>query len=199
MSDEDPRPRSVDELCELAAGGKRLEFLFFWGHQPPRAGGIGPGCLSQWWPVGFTVDGVTYPSAEHCMMAHKARLFGDEDTAAKIHAAPHPRAAKALGRRVRGFDEATWSAHRYGIVVQANTAKFAQHPPLRDYLLGTGDRILGEASPVDRVWGIGLAAGDRRAHQPTAWRGLNLLGFALMDVRAALRGTEPLRMERPDR
>jgi ribA/ribD-fused uncharacterized protein len=99
--------------------------------------------------------------------------------------------AKALGREVRGFDEQRWAERRFGIVVDANMAKFGQHPELREFLLGTGDRVIVEASPRDRVWGIGLAAGDDRAQSPDQWLGLNLLGFALMETRDRLRGAAP--------
>ncbi|MFD2352846.1 NADAR family protein [Nonomuraea ferruginea] len=120
------------------------------------------------------------------MMAHKALLFGDEVAAEKILAAAHPGEAKKLGRAVGGFDEETWAAHRYEIVVRGNLAKFGQHAELKEFLLTTGGRVLVEASPLDRVWGIGLAADDPAAASPATWRGLNLLGFALMDVRDAL-------------
>ncbi|SHE75766.1 NADAR family protein [Streptoalloteichus hindustanus] len=178
--------RSVEELGEVLRGGGRVRYLFFWGHQPPRSGGVGPSCLSQWWPAPFEVDGVRYRTAEHYMMARKAALFGDERAAERIVAAEHPAQAKEIGRLVRGFDEELWAAHRFGIVVDGNLAKFGQNPELRAYLLGTGDRVLVEASPLDRVWGIGLAADDERANRPEAWRGPNLLGFALMAVRAQL-------------
>ncbi|SFP47047.1 MULTISPECIES: NADAR family protein [Actinomadura] len=171
----------VAELSRLQNEGTRLKFLFFWGHRTP-----GPGYLSQWWPSPFTVDGTTYATAEHYMMAGKARLFGDEETAAAIIAASHPRRAKDLGRRVRDFDEQTWQDHRVAIVTKGNEAKFAQNKELRDYLLGTHARILVEASPLDRVWGIGLAATDPRAEDVSAWQGENLLGFALMTARATL-------------
>ena len=120
------------------------------------------------------------------MMAAKARLSGDADAAERILAAPHPGAAKALGRQVRRFDEQRWAEHRFDVVVAGNLAKFAQHPELRDFLAGTGSRVLVEASPLDRVWGIGLAADDERAASPERWPGLNLLGFALMEVRHQL-------------
>jgi ribA/ribD-fused uncharacterized protein len=120
------------------------------------------------------------------MMSGKARLFGDEETAAAIVAAAHPKQAKDLGRRVRGFDDDTWVAARFDLVVRGNLAKFGQNDDLRGFLLGTGQRVLVEASPVDRVWGIGLAADDERAEHPARWNGLNLLGFALMDVRQIL-------------
>ncbi|WDZ82852.1 NADAR family protein [Micromonospora cathayae] len=181
-----PLPSTLEDARRLERQGVGCKFLFFWGHRPGRDGSIGAGCLSQWWPATFTVDGLSFPTAEHFMMHRKATLFGDDETAARITAVPDAPRAKALGRQVRGFDEAVWTAHRYDIVVAGNIAKFGQHPELRDYLLGTRGRVLVEASPLDRVWGIGLAADDERAHRPAQWRGLNLLGFALMDVRAAL-------------
>lgn len=163
----------------------------FWGHTPSRDGRVGRECFSQWWPVRFTVDGAGYASAEHFMMAAKARLFGDEAIVPEILAASHPAEAKALGRKVRGFDNDVWEKHRFGLVVEGNVAKFGQHPELRDYLLGTGDRVLVEASPRDRIWGIGLGAKNERAADPGQWRGLNLLGFALMETRHRLAEAGP--------
>jgi ribA/ribD-fused uncharacterized protein len=98
-----------------------------------------------------------------------------------------PREAKALGRQVRGFDEQLWARRRFDLVVAGNVAKFGQDPALRDYLLGTGERVLVEASPCDRVWGIGMGAADDLVTSPEHWRGLNLLGFALMEARRQLR------------
>jgi ribA/ribD-fused uncharacterized protein len=177
-------PRSTTELLALA---RPVKYLYFWGHRPNADGSAGSGCLSQWWPAPFTVDSITYPTAEHFMMCHKAMLFGDADAAGRILVAAHPGEAKKLGRGVRNFDESTWDSSRFDIVVAGSTAKFGQHDDLRAYLLGTGDRVLVEASPVDRVWGIGLAATDERALDPARWLGLNLLGFALMRARATLR------------
>jgi len=139
--------------------------------------------LSQFWPAPFVIDGLTYSTAEHWMMVQKAQLFNDEGAAAKALAARTPQAAKAVGRGVHGFSEVQWAAARYRIVVAGNAAKFSQHDDLRRYLLSTGNRVLVEASPLDRVWGIGLAAADDRATSPSRWRGMNLLGFALMEVR----------------
>ena len=126
------------------------------------------------------------------MMARKALLFSDSEVAERIAQASHPRAAKALGRHVRGFDEHLWAKQRFGIVVTGNMAKFSQHPQLGQFLLATGDRVLVEASPQDPVWGIGLAAEDERASSPRTWQGLNLLGFALMEVRQRLHATTVL-------
>jgi ribA/ribD-fused uncharacterized protein len=167
--------------------GRSPKLLFFWGHRPSKDGRITASCLSQWWPAPFTIDGSTYPSAEHWMMAEKARLFGDEESAAKILQAPSPKAAKELGRAVKGFDGAKWTNHRFGIVARGSFEKFRQNAALRDYLIGTGDRVLVEASPVDRIWGIGIAEDDTRAENPLLWRGENLLGFALMQARDRLK------------
>ncbi|MBT2507146.1 NADAR family protein [Streptomyces sp. ISL-98] len=177
-------PMSVEEAIAAEQSTERpLRYLYFWGHRPTRGAAAGPGCLSQWWPVDFVEDGHTYRSAEHYMMAHKAWLFDDPATAAKVLDAKHPAEAKALGRQIRNFDEKTWREHRYGIVVRGNIAKFGRHDALREYLGATRNRVLVEASPLDRVWGIGLAADDERAASASTWRGLNLLGFALMDAR----------------
>ncbi|WP_329255801.1 NADAR family protein [Actinoallomurus sp. NBC_01490] len=177
----------VDDLIRREKAGVLPEPLLFWGHRPPARGGVAKSCLSQWYPAPFTLDGVRYATAEHFMMAGKARLFGDAEAEQLVLASDDPGKAKGAGRRVRGFDEDTWAEHRYDLVVRANTAKFTRHPALRDFLLATGDRLLVEASPYDTVWGIGLSADQPEARRPSEWRGLNLLGFALMDVRDALR------------
>ncbi|MET7681591.1 NADAR family protein [Streptomyces sp. NPDC005423] len=176
-----------DALIREVRAGARVKYLHFWGHRPGPGGRVGAGCLSQWWPSPFTVDGVVYATAEHWMMAGKARLFGDAEAEARVLASGHPSEAKKAGRLVRGFDEETWVRERLGIVVEGSVHKFAADPALREFLLGTGDRVLVEASPVDRIWGIGLAAADEAAGDPERWRGPNLLGFALMEARTRLR------------
>ena len=176
------------DLIACVRQGHSPRYLFFWGHQPQKDGSIGKSCFSQWFDAAFTVDGITYPTAEHFMMAEKARLFGDEGARARILSAGSPAQAKKLGRGVKGFDDATWNGARFGIVAKGNLAKFSQNPSLAEFLRQTGDRVLVEASPVDRIWGIGLAAAEAQALAPHRWPGLNLLGFALMEVRAALPG-----------
>jgi ribA/ribD-fused uncharacterized protein len=178
--------RRLADLQTCDAAGEPLEILAFWGHRPEPDGSAGPGCLSQWWPSPFTVDGVHYATAEHWMMAGKARLFDDAEAVAAVLTATSPGAAKAVGRRVRGFDERRWRQARYDIVVAGNLAKFSQHPELAHFLRRTGAKVLVEASPYDRIWGIGLAPSHEDVPRPTRWRGLNLLGFALMDVRDRL-------------
>lgn len=161
-----------------------LRYLCFWGHTQ-QGSAISKACLSQWYPAAFTVDGISYPTAEHWMMVGKARLF-DPIWIARILANPDPAAAKAFGRKIKNFDPSIWLQHRFDLVVQGNLAKFSQHPDLNAFLLATADHVLVEASPVDQIWGIGLAAEDPRAGDPAKWRGLNLLGFALMQVREQL-------------
>ncbi|MDF2269908.1 NADAR family protein [Streptomyces coacervatus] len=179
---------SREALVKAVREGAKVKYLHFWGHRARADGRVGPSCLSQWWPSPFTVDGVTYGTAEHWMMAGKARLFSDPEAERRILAAGHPSQAKKAGRLVRGFDEETWERERFGIVLEGTVHKFAEHADLREFLLGTGDRVLVEASPMDRVWGIGLAADDEAAADPERWRGENLLGFALMGARGLLGG-----------
>lgn len=173
-------------LVAATRSGGRFEYLFFWGHEA-RGASLGRECLSQWYVAPFESRGVRVPTAEHHMMAEKARLFGDDEHLAAILAAPHPGEAKRLGRAVRDFDEAVWDRHRFGVVVEGSVAKFSAHPALRDFLLATGSRVLVEASPRDTIWGIGLGASHPDAPSPERWRGQNLLGFALMAARERLR------------
>ena len=117
------------------------------------------------------------------MMAEKARLFGDLENAEKAMSAENPGKAKSIGREVRNFDQTHWEEHRMAIVKKANFEKFDQNAALGEFLINTGNRVLVEASPVDRIWGIGLDENHRDIEKPQNWRGTNLLGFALMDVR----------------
>lgn len=178
--------RTREQLAAAIRGGDKPDWLMFWGHRPEPDGQVGISCLSQWYPAAFTIKGIAYPSAEHFMMAAKARVSQDADTEARILEAATAAEAKRLGRQVRGFNEIDWSRHRETAVFIGNVAKFYQNPPLSDYLAATGSRVLAEASPYDRIWGIGLRASDPRATDPHVWPGQNLLGFTLMQVRAHL-------------
>jgi len=117
------------------------------------------------------------------MMAEKARLFNDKQALEKILAANDPAEAKDLGRTVKGYKEDLWKKHRVDIVVRGNQAKFSQNEKLKAFLKTTGDAVLVEASPHDKIWGIGLEQSHTDAGNPAKWRGLNLLGFGLMEVR----------------
>ncbi len=175
------------ELQARAELGHIHNFLFFFGHQPHPSRHLTKTCFSQWWQEPFTIDGIKYLTAEHWMMAAKARVFNDSVSLSKILECPTPSGAKALGRRVRGYDELTWQSVRYNLVVTGNLHKFSQNPELKAFLLATGDKVLVEASPYDKIWGIGLAETHVDAPRPDRWPGLNLLGSALMDVRKELR------------
>lgn len=179
---------SVEQLREAISQGATPKYLAFWGHSPRRDAMIGSSCLSQWWPATFVVDGVEFATAEHYMMWRKALLFEDAAVAAEVLGVGHPSQAKKLGRQIRDFDEIVWERARFDIVVAGSVAKFGQDDALRKYLAGTGSRVLVEASPVDRIWGIGMAAEDPDVADPARWQGLNLLGFALMRAREELVG-----------
>lgn len=182
-------PHNKAELLASLPGDTPPHFVFFLDPRPAPDGQPGPAALSQWWPCRFTYDSRAFHTAEHAMMYAKARLFGDDATAARIAAAWHPFEAKALGRTVRGFEETRWQAERMALVRAINRAKFAQNPALNTYLQSTGRAILAEASPTDLIWGTGIAASDSRAPHPSAWPGESLLGFALMQVRELLAHT----------
>ena len=175
--------KNKQDLINRLNYGDKFKYLFFWGHQPKYYGSIDKSCFSQWYDAGFELNGVNYLTAEHYMMAEKARLFKDDEILPQIINATHPGEAKKLGRQVKDFKQEIWLEHRFPIVVQGNLSKFTQNPDLKTFLLNTGDRILVEASPRDRIWGIGMAQSNPNAENPYRWKGLNLLGFALMEVR----------------
>lgn len=142
--------------------------------------------LSQWYPAPFVVSGVRYATAEHWMMAAKARLFGDEAALSGIIGNDDPAAAKETGRAVQGYDDAAWCNHRVTAVREGSAHKFRQNPEMGALLASTAGKVLVEASPFDTIWGIGLSAENPKAQDPSTWRGENLLGFALMWARDAL-------------
>lgn len=144
------------------------------------------GTFSQWHKSNFHIGGMKFTHAEQYMMYGKAALFGDYVTAQQILKAKHPREQKALGRQVQYYDEAEWVKHREQIVYDGNYAKFTQNPAMLAELLAT-DGILVEASPSDRIWGIGRGLKDPLALDPKTWNGLNLLGFVLTKLREDLK------------
>lgn len=112
-----------------------INFAFFWGHQPAKDNSITKTCFSQWWIAPFEVDCITYQTAEHWMMAGKARLFNDMAILKKIEQAITPAEAKKLGRAISNFDAAVWDEQKFNIVVSGNLYKFSQHKPLKNFLL----------------------------------------------------------------
>ncbi len=177
----------LNTLGKRCEDGESFEYLFFWGHQKSKDGAITKSCFSQWYPTPILIDETRYATAEHWMMASKARLFKDDEILAQILESTDPKEAKALGRKVKNFDGVRWMNEARRFVTEGNVAKFGQNSDLKAFLLRTGDAVLVEASPNDSIWGIGLKADDKRAKHPSTWQGQNLLGFALMDVRESLK------------
>jgi ribA/ribD-fused uncharacterized protein len=158
----------------------------FYGHTKPN------GFMSNWFPseirvsITPTSEPVVFSCVEQLMMYDKAGLFDDNETAKKILKAKHPKQYKELGRQVKNFDQKLWDDMKYDIVYDAVLMKFQQNDSLREQLLATGGTLIAEASPTDAIWGIALSANDQLAKQPGSWKGKNLLGNALMEVRREL-------------
>ena len=144
------------------------------------------GPFSQWCDAEFEVDGIKYNCAEQYMMAEKARLFEDQDTLEKIMASKFPREQKKLGRAVKNFDEDKWNNVAKDVVYKGSYAKFTQNKRLMDRLIETKGTTLVEASPYDRIWGIGLGEFDPNAYDRSKWQGKNWLGEVLTKLREDL-------------
>lgn len=173
-------------LIDAIEKGCSFDYWLFYGHKESPDGQITDSCFSQWFRAPFELEGQIYPTAEHYMMAQKAVLFSDDAMHRNILACQTPKEAKGFGRKVQNFDPRIWEEKRSKIVVQANLAKFSQNDAMKKLLLSSAPKILVEASPRDRIWGIGMGKGNPDAIDPTKWRGQNLLGFALMQVRDLL-------------
>jgi ribA/ribD-fused uncharacterized protein len=163
------------------------KYVLFFGHKP-NANGLH--IFSQWHPCTFTENigglDITYNNTEQYMMAHKALLFGDGQIYQLIMEATDPQQIKALGRKVKNFNPSVWDAHKFDIVLNGNRLKFGQNQLLRQRLLQTGNKKIVEASPYDKIWGIGLNAQTAIQTPENKWPGQNLLGEALMQVRVEL-------------
>ncbi len=157
------------------------QVIGFWHEYDPL------GCLSNWHSSGFDFHGTHFATNEHWMMWQKARLMGDKDKATQILAAQTPQRAKQLGGEVKPYDGKLWDAVREQLVYYGAREKFLANDAERDELLATGSALLAEASPYDKTWGVSLAADDPRFANPAKWKGDNLLGRALMRVRADIR------------
>ncbi len=145
------------------------------------------GFLSNWYPSPFEFCGHTFPTAEHWMMWQKAQLFGDQRKAAAILRATDLNEVKGLGRQVEPYVEAAWEEVRLPVMRVGLRQKFLQNEQLLNDLLSTGMAAIAEAAPNDRIWGIGIGVDDPKANDPGQWRGRNLLGRVLMEVRSDLR------------
>lgn len=174
------------ELCKRYNEGENFDFLFFWHSRS---------YLSNWYPIEFTIDNITYWCVEQYMMAEKARLFNDIEILNQIMESKNQKEIKSLGRKVHAFNEILWNNNKENIVFKGNLAKFSQNEILRNYIISTKDRILVEASPYDKIWGIGLSVDNDsgKIKNPNNWKGLNLLGFTLMKVREQLKNNEKIK------
>lgn len=151
------------------------KFTFFWN-----------GPFSQWHSSPFEIDGIKYNCAEQWMMAEKARMFKDDESLKKIMALSSPKEQKAIGRKVVGFNPDEWANVCKHVVYVGNIAKFKQNENLRKVLFGTEGTSLVEASPYDKIWGIGLDESDPRVYDKEQWLGTNWLGEVLDRVRETL-------------
>ena len=176
---------NLENLIKDFNSKKKLKFLFFWGHTENGAETT-KACFSQWYSCKFVVDKITYHTAEQYMMAQKALLFNDDEIFHKIMSSKSPKEYKELGRKIKNFSDSKWNENKYQIILKGNIAKFSQNKKLKVFLLNTGTKILVEASPYDKIWGIGLSADQENIKNPLTWNGENLLGFALMEVRDLL-------------
>lgn len=150
--------------------------VFFWS-----------GIYSQWFLADMVIDGITFNSCEQYMMYRKAMLFEDKQVAQQILREKNPKEQKKWGRQIKNFDKSIWEQNCLSIVYKGNLAKFTQNQKLQEELLDTEDRFLVEASPLDTIWGIGMAENDEGVDNPLNWKGLNLLGQALTLVKNQLK------------
>lgn len=148
------------------------------------------GFLSNWYMSDFTVDGVSFSSMEQYMMYQKAVVFKDKDIASKILKTDDVKRVKEYGRQVSNYNDTVWNGMRQIIIYKGLLEKFRQNEKLKKALLDTGDDILAECAVSDKIWGIGLSMKDSNKNDIKAWRGQNLLGFALMLVRDELRKSD---------
>lgn len=145
------------------------------------------GLFSQWAKKDIKINNIIYNCCEQYMMAEKARLFKDELALEKIMETTNPAVQKKWGRKVKNFNKNKWEEMAKKIVFKANYAKFTQNEDCKKLLLDSENRTIVEASPYDRIWGIGLSCNDPRALNPKQWRGANWLGKIIMEVRKKIK------------
>ena len=133
------------------------------------------------------IEGITFPTVEHYFQWAKAKQFGDLGTQSKILKTASPKSAKALGKKVVPFDAAQWEERKDQVMRTAVKAKLMQHPEILKKLRDTGDRIIGEADARGKYWGIGTSADTSFAKNPERWKGKNMMGKILMELRTELK------------
>jgi len=145
------------------------------------------------WPSNFFQANFKYKEhdffcTEQAFMWQKAVFFNDSETANKILKAQTPPEAKALGREVKNYVDEEWDKVRFDVMYEVNLAKYSQNPELAERLLAKGfdGKEFVEASPIDRIWGIGIGMNDKSHRDVTKWKGRNLLGQVITKVRNTL-------------
>ena len=181
--------KSIEYNIEWAKQQVIPEFIFFWKHYNNKKF-LTKSCLSQFFPCKFKSNDIEYNCAEQYMMSEKAKLFKDEEIYQLILKETSPDKIKRLGRQIKNFNNREWDKNKLNIILQGNILKFSQNEDLKKFLIETGDKILVEASPYDKIWGIGLDQKNPDARNPHKWNGLNLLGFTLMKVRDIIKKNE---------
>lgn len=151
-------------------------------HNPDEENGY----LSNWYKSEFIAEGKTFSSMEQYMMFQKAITFNDKEIAEKILKTEDVAQIKALGREVHNYNDTVWNGVRQIIVYNGLLEKFSQNSELRKELKDTNDSILAECAVKDRIWGIGRSMTDPDRFDMGKWKGQNLLGFSLMQVRSKL-------------
>ena len=151
-------------------------------HNPDEENGY----LSNWYQSEFTVDLVKFSSMEQYMMYQKAMTFQDQLVAKEILQTKDAAKIKQLGRQVTNYNDHIWNGIRQIVVYKGLVAKFSQNEELKKQLKETKTAILAECAVKDRIWGIGLSMKDSKRLDITQWKGQNLLGYALMEVRKGL-------------
>lgn len=145
------------------------------------------GYLSVWYPCSFFLDGYKFWCVEQYLQYRKAVMFNDDYRADKLLYAKEREDIIKYSKGTVNYVDKVWNARRHINLYKANYAKFSQNQKLKDLLLATEDICLAKCGKTDKVWGTGLNYGDTRLYNLSRWEGLNLHGFALMEVRDALK------------
>lgn len=171
---------------QLQVSGQTVDCIFF--HKPSEPHGY----LSNWYTSPFDIDGVHFSSAEQYIMYEKCMLFGDQESANAILATDDTQMQQNIGRKAKGYIGNVWAGKRQIVAVRGLLAKFSQNEALKKKLLSTGDAWFVECAHSDTVWACGIRLNEDERFDADKWRGQNILGFALMEVRDILRKKEPV-------
>lgn len=146
------------------------------------------GIYSNWYPCKIydEFSKLNFENTEQAFMWYKANLFKDDEVKKQIELTGNPKLVKQLGRQIKNYDDVIWNEARFGWMLAVNLMKFSQHQYLRQALIETGTRTMVEASPLDKVWGVGLDENNPLILDERNWQGQNLLGKVLMRVRESI-------------